>query len=465
MLTRVREIIKKHRLLLPGQRIVVGFSGGIDSVCLLHLLHSLTEYHLELIALYINHCLRPEENEQEVQLLQDYGVKLGIETKQVKVDIPARLQAKPQSLELLAREERYKIFRTVRQQVAGDKVALAHHRDDQAETILFRLIRGTGIRGLAGIPIKREAIFIRPLLEFSRAEIAAYVAEHQLDWVEDSSNHKLIYQRNKLRHGLIPQIEAEYNPRFREALARLGQLVAQQQDFMEQILDSYQSQMVVVMANRCGLELEPFLGLHPYVQFELLRRIMGGFGTGYTMETYNMQRFLDKIMAEGFDFKRVNVIKGVVVYCEASWLWFQKDAEPSCELDQKSYELTVPGISEFAEIGWEFQVQEAHLPEDWSKVSANTVYVDAASLSLPLILRFWKPGDIFWPFGCIGRQKLQDFFTNCKISRTLRGKIPLLVAADGRIVWVVGQRLSEEFKVISTTENIWRITAQTRLGD
>lgn len=458
MIAKVKQTIAQYGLFEPGDIVIVGFSGGIDSVCLLHVLHSLTEYRLKLVALYVNHSLRPEENRAEIELLEEYGRRLEILTKQVTIDIPGRLQNKPQSLQLLARNERYRVFEEVRQEFSASKVALAHHRDDQAETIFYRVIRGTGLDGLAGIPVERDGIYVRPLMGVTRAEIREYVDANGLDWVEDSSNHKVLYQRNRLRLELIPQLERDYNPRFKEALCRLGDLAREHNQFISKFLRKSFSEARIWETGRVGLRLDLFLQADPYLQYHLLRDTLAELGIEYRMELRALQKLRSKITAENYQFKKTHICHRTLVYLEGGIIYFQRpDADEIGSL--QPIVVNAPGITRLTSVSMKLVIEDAPLPEDWGEVTPNEIYLDRDALRLPLKVRFWQPGDVFRPFGMAGSQKLHDFFINQKISRRLRGKIPLLLTSDDRIVWVVGYRMADDVKVTKLTRRIWRISA------
>lgn len=463
MLEKVKNTIINNRLLQKGERVVLGFSGGVDSVCLLHLLWNLEEFQLDIRPLYVDHGLRPEENRREWRLLQEVGAKLGVEVKRIDINLPERLREKPQSLQLLAREERYRVFEEFRSEIGAAKIALAHHRDDQAETILYRIIRGTGIDGLAGMPIMRDGIFIRPLLDVTRKEIEEYAVGHGLRWEEDSSNRKLIYDRNKLRRVLIPEIETGYNPNFKGALLRLGKLAGEQRDFMSGLARECGKQLVVREEARIGLKVRPFLELHPYLQYYLLKQVFLTIGPFLQLESWRFQKLRDKINRENWGFKAAQIGKGIFGYIENDILYFEKSPVKTDRVWE--YGLTAPGITALPELGLRISIAETDLPSDWRAVSRNEIYVDAAALKLPLRLRSWRPGDWFRPLGLNGTQKLHDFFINRKIPRRQRRENPLLVTADDRIVWVVGQRPAEDFKIGAITRKIWRIAFRPFVED
>jgi tRNA(Ile)-lysidine synthase len=461
VLDKVKAVIEKYQLLVRGERIIAGFSGGIDSLCLLHILTELG-YGLDIWALYINHSLRPAENILEERLLREVGEHFRINTKAIRIDIPERIRQKPQSLQLLAREERYRVFEAFRKEIGASKVALAHHRDDQAETVLYRVIRGTGLDGLAGMPVIRDGIYIRPLLQVSRAEIYAYAAEHQLVWVEDSSNQKVIYQRNRLRKQLIPEIETHFNPKFKDALVRLSELAAWQHDFMDFLAEEHLPGILVRESHRLGIKIAPFLRIHSYLQYYLLIKILAGIETAYRMESFKIKRLLSKIIEEAGCFRPVHIDKRVSVYCEGEVIFFEK--KPFLNGIEKGMPkitacpANIPGETHITGLNLILIAEQTMPPAAWGSVSPREAYFDPDEFQLPAEVRFWQPGDTFRPLGARGTQKLHDFFIDHKIPRTKRSKIPFLVDARGRIAWVVGYRMSDEFKVRCPQKMVWHIT-------
>lgn len=455
MLEKVKRTIEKFQLLSSHERVIVGFSGGIDSVCLLHVLHCLTEYQLKLWAVYVNYALRPAENLREKELLKEVGERWGIRTREFEVNLPEQLKQKPQSLQLLAREERYRIFKNFLEEIKADKVALAHHRDDQVETILYRIIRGTGLDGLAGMPAVRDRIFIRPFLEVSRQEIREYVTGRQLRWVEDSSNQKLVYRRNKIRHQLIPQLEAEFNPRLKNALLRLGKLAGEQQRFMEEIVAGRAEEIIAVEPERIGILLQSFVESHPFLQYHLLKRVFRDILPNQ-LEMVSLDRLREKIVRENYDFKKTQVFKTVTVYRERERIFFEKYLPVLSK--GETFRVDAPGETYLPTLGFSIRIARRTPPGDWNQIDDNEVYIDYKEILLPLSIRFWLPGDFFWPLGAPGRQKLHDFFINKKIPRRARKKIPLLITADHQIIWVIGYRLDERFKVKSMESEVWHIS-------
>ncbi len=461
LLQKVKQTINRYGLLEPGERILVGFSGGVDSLTLLHILRSLTEWRLELWAVYINHSLRPAENLRETALLHQVGVEWGVRTREVVIDIPARLREKPQSLQLLAREERYRIFNELRREIGAAKVALAHHRDDQVETVLYRVIRGTGLEGLAGIPVTRDGIYIRPLLEVSRPEIVAYAKEHRLAWEEDSSNQKTVYRRNRLRLQLLPELEREYNPRVRQAITRLANLAVEHRSYIEQEIANRLPLLIVREQGRVGVRLALFRETHAYLQYYLLKKLAEITQPACRLESVTLLRLRDRLNRG--DLKSVDLAKGLSAYYENGvvFLGVRPAAPPFFPRQQPIVTVTAPGRTCLPEFVKELVIKPGKIPDAWNKMQRTEIFVDPAKLQLPLAVRNWKPGDRFQPLGAVGTQKLQDFFINQKIPLTERHRIPLLVTADDRIVWVMGFRAADHFKITDPNSPAWHLMVQT----
>lgn len=457
MLQKVRKTIENHRMLSEGERVLVGFSGGIDSVCLLHVLSQLKEYRLDLWAVYIDHMLRPSENLREVELLHKLGAEWGVKVREIKLDIPGKLLKKPQSLQLLARKERYKLFISLRDEIKASKIALGHHQDDQVETILYRLMRGTGIDGLAGIPFVRDGFFIRPLLEVSRAEIREYALRNKLNWVEDSSNQKPVYIRNKLRLELIPELKKSYNPNLNSALLRLARLACEQRELMEALLTEKWEKLTLNREGRTGIIIEEFLKLPSYLQYYLLKTVLQRTQPERQYESTALIRLRGKINAEKLDFKPLQLSKTVIAHKLEGAIFFDK-AKQKMQLNAKSFRLNTPGVTVIPELNLEVRIEKGHFVQDWEKIGPNEVYLDGAGLSVPFYLRFWRYGDSFHPLGAPGNQKLHDFFINRKIPREKRTEIPLLVTSDDKIVWIRGYRLSETFKVKGKNAEVWHVS-------
>lgn len=233
---QVYNSIKKYNLIEKGDRIVVGVSGGPDSICLLHVLNSLKEkLHIEIFVAHINHMIR-EEADLETKYVQDFCKKLGIECFIKKIDVEAIAKKEKKGTEETGRNIRYNFFEEILKKVNANKIATAHNLNDKIETVLLNIIRGSGTVGLKGIEAKRDEKFIRPLIEITREDIEEYCNKNNLDPKYDKTNDETIYRRNKIRNDLIPYIKKEFNPNIIKTIARLSEVATEENDYLDKII-------------------------------------------------------------------------------------------------------------------------------------------------------------------------------------------------------------------------------------
>jgi tRNA(Ile)-lysidine synthase len=430
MIEKVRSYIKENRLLSPDDRVIVGFSGGMDSVTLLDVLISLG-YHC--VAAHCNFHLRGEESERDAAFVKQWCEHIGVELVSVDFDTYRYATTHKISIEMAARELRYTWFEDVRNQHHAEAVAVAHHRDDLVETVLLNLIRGTGIRGLTGIPPKNNAI-VRPLLCVSRDEIEAYVDKQKLPFIFDSSNSDDVFVRNFLRLNIMPLLE-KINPSVKNAIYRTAQHVGEAKKIYDDYVETQKKAIFVdnqIDIDKLKATLSPAVML-----FEILSPL--GFNASVIED---ICRRLDSTPGKVFYSDNYRLIK------DRSKLILDKIADK--KLKQKEY--TIDKVSQ--EITEPIRLKISFL-SGYTTINKDPrfLYADADKLSFPLTLRKWQSGDWFVPFGMKGRKKLSDFFTDRKFS--LADKENAWVLSSGEnIVWIVGERPDERFKVTESTENV-----------
>lgn len=451
MLDGVRQYIKKHRLFRPGDRVGVAVSGGVDSVCLLHALAGLAELRLDLVVCHLDHGIRGDSG-RDAEFVRDLAARSGRPFLFARLDVPSLARRKRLSLEMAARELRYAELRRMAAEHGLVRVALGHHRDDQVETILLRLIRGTGIEGLAGMqPLRDDGIFVRPLLETSRAAIMAYAAQHGLAWVEDHTNADEGILRNRVRHSLLPELRASYNPGIDRSLLGLAALAGEARAYLEEDLIECWPRLNAraikggMLFARAGLASMP-----PALGRLALRRLLamagGDPGRLSLAATLRLWEFAAKgggrrlAVPGGFDLAR----RGEDLYLG------RLDSVPATE----PVELPVPGSAAMAD-GRSVSVEwwSGNLPA-WADVTRNEAFVDGDVAVQPLVLRSRRPGDVFVPLGLGGRKKIKDVLIDAGIPREERAAVPLVLDAAGRIVWVAGIRLDERFRLTDGTRRV-----------
>ena len=267
---QAQKTISEHKLISPGDKIIIGVSGGPDSVCLLHFLSEIqSELDLDLIIAHVNYGLRGRESDQDEIFVRKLAEKYGAPFKYLQ---PKPAATKSTNLEANLRDIRYEFFRDLQTKEKADKIAVAHNRDDQAETILMFFLRGSGLKGLSGMDYQQGNI-IRPLLDCSRADILAYLKENKLDYREDKTNQDTTLTRNKIRHELIPYLEKEYNPNIKETLVQASRITRGELQLADGVIQKTYQELARESTTAVDLPLEDFLKLAKALQRGLLRHI------------------------------------------------------------------------------------------------------------------------------------------------------------------------------------------------
>lgn len=430
MIEKVRSYIKENRLLKPDDRVIVGLSGGMDSMTLIDVLLSLG---YNCMAVHCNFHLRGEESERDAAFVEQWceSAKVGL----VSVDFDTYRYAAEHkiSIEMAARELRYKWFEDIRKKHHADAIAVAHHRDDLAETVLLNLIRGTGIRGLSGISPKNNSI-VRPLLGVSRDEIEAYVDERKLPFIFDSSNSDDAFVRNFLRLNVIPLLE-KINPSVKNSIYRTAQHVGEARKIYDFYVENQKK--AIFTDNRIDID-KLKTTLSPAT---MLFEILSPFGFNASV-IEDICQCLDSIPGKVFysnDYRLIKDRKDLIL----DKISDENLSQREYAIDKVSQEITDPIRLKISFLSGNITINK----------DARFLYADADKLSFPLTLRKWQPGDWFIPFGMKGRKKLSDFFTDRKFSLPDKENAWVLTS-DEDIVWVVGERSDERFKITESTENV-----------
>ncbi len=441
----IEEFNREYQLFNKGMRLVVAVSGGADSLALLDLLWRMrAEASLELVVAHLHHGLREEAADADAQFVQDMARLYDLPFYWDKVSVAAYREEKKISTQVAARELRYDFLRAVAKQCQAQRIALGHHADDQAETILHHVIRGTGVAGLGGMDPVR-APFVRPLLSIRRQRIEKYCRWRKLNYRDDQSNRDHSYTRNRLREQIIPLLERDYNPSLVEALVRLGEICRAENTFIDQQAEHILRELALEGQGRVRINTKALL-LHPEaMQRRLVQKAwMRITGRPMALAFAHVDRLLSlsKMLAGG---KQVELPQGVIVQKQAGFLVFkQKDGskKPVCWC----YSLKVPGVTLVPEAGVliEAKRQSFSFGElDVNSLLPEQALLDLEKLSLPLHVRNRVAGDVFQPLGIAGKMKLKDFFINTKIPREKRDQVPLVIDARGRLVWVAGYRIAD----------------------
>jgi tRNA(Ile)-lysidine synthase len=438
LLQRIAHTIARHRMFEPAQQVGVAVSGGADSVCLLHALLELApQWDLHLSVLHLDHGLRGEESRQDAEFVRGLAARLGLPFTLRETTVAAS----PDNLEQAARQARLTFFRETISTGAVQRVATGHTRSDQAETVLFRFLRGSGTAGLSGIrPVTSEGI-VRPLIEVERSEVRQFLLDRGIAWREDSTNSSLQFARNRIRHELLPQIAREWNPAIGETLANTADWALAEEAWWAAEIDRLASQHITVTDGAILLRAGLLSALPLAVARRLVRRAMElakgdlrGIDFGHVRSVMDLARSTEghgRLQAPGLD-----------IFRSFEWLRFgQPGAAPfGPGLETRNYRLAlaVPGTVRVP--GTNLAISLELIDKSGLSVSPEWVYnkwvgcLDWQRLSGSLELRNWRPGDQYQPAGYSGEEKIKTLFQQARIPLWERRHWPVLT--DGpSIVW------------------------------
>lgn len=453
LLERVKATIRRHNLLDPGDGVVVGVSGGPDSVALLHVLYSLREeYDLRLRVVHVHHGLR-EEAEKEAELVEKLSSQWALPCSVYRIDLRTLAKEKKCSLQEAGRAIRYQLMEEEAERWGCTRIALGHQAEDQVETILEHFLRGSGLDGLAGMPYRRDKI-IRPLLDVSRSEIEAYLAEHQLPWAMDASNLKPLYLRNRIRWELLPVLK-DYNPNIVGTLLRMAEIIREEEAWLEEQAAQAEEGMVRVAGaphgeERVMVSIEKLKLLPRALQRRLLRRAVARLsGTLEKIEFQHIEGLLELVYnpASGRVQHLPHCLQGRREY---HTLYIER-RQTRQALREWAYPVVIPGKTLIPEAGVVLEAQILSKREiSLGSGGKNWVVLDYDRLSFPLWARKRKAGDRFLPAGLTKSKKLKDFFIDARVPREQRERT-VIVASEKEIYWVAGYRADARFLASETT--------------
>ncbi|HEX2950301.1 MAG TPA: tRNA lysidine(34) synthetase TilS [Armatimonadota bacterium] len=454
-ISRVRQFVREQQLWHTGASLLLAVSGGPDSVTLLDILTTLAiEDDLTLIIAHINHSLR-EEATADAAFVQKLADRYDIPFLYAVVDVPKHVAATGKSIEEAARELRYASLHRFADEQHCDFIVTGHTADDQAETVLMRMLRGTGLAGLAGIPPKREAI-IRPLLTLRRQDIEAYLAAKQLPSRLDTSNLTTDFTRNRIRLELIPKLETEFAPRLRTRLNHLAEMARQENDALDQWTNRAYMQQRIALPD--GVAILPNPDIPQAIQWRMWRRAIADVcGSLEDISYEHIDAIHHLIPGKHVDIPGVRVLHeaGRLVFLAATNELYDEQRIPT------ALRLSVPGQLSLPDAG-SFLFTEL-FPTKIPVAGGNIAVMDADAIDGELIVRSWQPGDRYRPFGSPGTRKLQDIFVDAGVPRRLRNNIPVVLDDKG-IIWLAGFRPADRVKIDLKTVRSLRITIEWELN-
>ncbi|MHC6181419.1 tRNA lysidine(34) synthetase TilS [Clostridium sp. JNZ X4-2] len=455
MIESVLNTIRKNQMFKANDRVIVAVSGGPDSICLLHILYVLREeLNITLFAAHVNHCLRGMEADKDELYVESFCKNLGIEFKSLKINVNEVAKERNISCESAGREERYRFFKKLKVELKAQKIAIAHNANDQAETILMRIIRGAGLNGLIGIRPVRDNIFVRPLIHNTRDEIEKYCDDNNLHPRIDKTNFQTVYSRNKIRLELIPYIQKNFNQDIIEVLNRFSDIIKVDNDYLEYISREKFKKYCdiklekVIISKEAFLEQEAILTRIIRFSLESAAKSLKDFEKVHIFNIIDIQKHsTGKELMLPHNMLAVNDYGDIIIRKNVT------KTEITCS---RQYKLKI-GCNYISEIKLKVYVK---LTDNKEYIYYNQnkfiQYFDYDKVRGDIILRNRKKGDKLIPLGMFGNKKLKDLFIDLKISKDKRDSIPLICFGD-KIAWVVGYRISEIFKVDKNSKTILAI--------
>lgn len=446
---RVLKTIERHQMACAGSRLGVAVSGGADSVALLLLLRELgASLGVVLSVAHLNHQLRGAESGADEQFVRELAAQQGVEIRLHRADVAAEARRQGWNLEDAGRRLRRQFFERLVEEKVVDRVAVAHTADDQAETVLAHLLRGTGISGLAGIhPV--AGCVVRPLLEVRRAELRTFLTEGGQTWREDATNQDTKRLRARIRHELIPQLEREYQPALVERLAHLAEIAKDEEEFWEALVDEEMRRAAVRedewfsiavsdVAGNAGLKVGATA-----VARRLVRRVAKEIGGEACRAGAEHVARVVELARHGQGGQRAELPGGVVVErsLDGRLRFWKPGQETKAGTSSYHYDVEWPlgksATVEVPEVGRRFRLKLIDWPATASDTSVAQVLLDANLLAPPLVLRSWQVGDAYRPAGRRRVYKLKELLYRARIDARQRAGWPVLASA-GRVVWARG---------------------------
>lgn len=465
MIDKIKNSIEKHNLINTGDHVVVGVSGGPDSVCLLHVLFMMKdELQIQLSVVHVNHMLRGQDADNDEKYVKNLCENLNIPCFVYKTDVKKISKSLGLSDEEAGRKVRYDAYFEVLEKIGAHKIAVAQNMNDQAETLLFRLARGSGLDGLSGMEYVRNQIIIRPLLDITRDEIEDYCRQFNLNPRIDKTNYESLYTRNKIRLELIPYLKQNLNQNIIYNLWKTADILKEDKNFIYTVVYDVYEKCVSSSGGKVFINKRDLAKQHNAIKKRILLKAAISLGVQKDIGTVHLNNILkliedDKTSAGidlpynlrvEIDYENIILTRGAD---ETPIKMFSYDMEWGKYIYIKEIEAFIS--AEIIGSDGEFEI----IKDDYIK------FFDFDKIRNPLKIRNRKSGDVFSPLGMEGSKKLKEFFIDEKIPKDLRGKIPL-VCCGPDVLWVIGYRISEKYKIDKTTKKILKLEfKECRDGD
>lgn len=468
---KVEQAARDHGMFQAKDSVLVGVSGGPDSMALLHLLVRLApRWGLTLAVAHLNHGLRQGDAEKDARFVADRCRTMQLPCFVHTADVAAIRKARKVSLEMAGRRARYEFFRQVAQKERFHKIALGHHADDNAELILMNFMRGSGPLGMTGIPPVRERLFVRPLIYLRRDEILYFLEKNDIPFRHDATNSDILFLRNRIRHRLLPELASSYNPRITDALNRFARIARDEEHWFDSQVENVFADIARSATDRIEMSIAGLARIHVALRRRVLRHALGSIKGDLKKITYRHIDVLDDMIRSGADGAHADLPDHLAARRNGGRLFILRHsasrrgerigARPATPLFQYliDHATSRPQLLKIQEAGiriaWQKVPADAWNPE--AATEQKTVYFDMDTIQWPLTVRSFVPGDRFQPLGMKGSQKVKKLFIDRKIPKERRQRIPILLTR-GRIIWIAGLHMGELSKITTKTRNLLKM--------
>ena len=475
LLHAVEQTIETCEMFQSGDSVIVGVSGGPDSVALLHVLFALaSRLSLRLGVAHLNHSLRQKDSDNDAEFVESLAKKLDLPYYVSKKNVRKYQLENKLSPEEAARCVRYAFYNSVAVKNRFNKIALGHNKNDNAELVLMYLFRGSGLAGISGMPPVRDSQntcikIVRPLIRSTRCEIIDFLISKGLKYVLDSSNKDTKYFRNRIRRHLIPSLETSYNPRIIETLDRFASIARCEEEWIENIINPLFEKSVSAIQNDKVILSVPVLDeIHAAAKRRVIRKVLAKVKGNLRRIAFSHIDSVIRLSESRNAYGRLDLPDRIRVKRNDDILIFSKENKALRELDEKfdktktldfEYKILKPGKNIesmfIKEINAHLKFCKIDIKDisDLYRTGNRIAFFDMVDLNFPLILRNFRPGDRFKPLGMSGTQKVKKYFINNKISRSERSGFPVLLSGD-KIIWVVGLGIDDFARIKPLTRNV-----------
>jgi tRNA(Ile)-lysidine synthase len=456
MKARFKNFIYKNNLLADCSKILLAVSGGPDSLAMLDLFLRLqNEFEIEIAVAHLDHMFR-KESKSEADFVESFTQKRGVRLFRKQVNLPEIIRKNNFSAEAAARRIRFDFFKEIIEDNNFDLLALAHHRDDQAETVLLNLFRGSGLQGLSGIQVEAEVKGIKvihPMLNFSKKEILKYCAENDLKPRFDSSNQKNIYSRNIIRNKIFPVVEKKINDQAREVIARSSSLLAAENEFLEKLaLRKYQKVLKDISDKKIVIDFDKFKKIEQVLQRRIYRMIYNSLNDNLDDLYLNHIFEIEKLIENQKTGRGVDISSGLRVEISYSNLLFLKKDKIAAGFINKI--RVEPGKEIRVDTNRRFKAELVDIRDFSFSKDQNQAAFDYQKLKCPLFIRNRKKGDKLIPLGMSGHKKVKDILIDEKVPKYKRDQLLLTVDVEDNIIWLAPYKMSDEYKITKETDKV-----------